>query len=324
MADHQRISSMANQYFDRDVREEQETERAWPPKPSIPFHPAAGIYGLKPVMTKLELEALAADIDANGLCDDKIELIDGIVIHGRNRLLALDMLGRDPHPHCQEVGDNADPYKHVISRVWHDKGLIDVQRALFVSALIGEHGGDRRSANFKITSRHLERLTKAQAIKKYGVSFGNLNRAAYIRQHAADNLLELAWGRTPWLTLNGVAAIASVPPEKQETITNEQAYKQALRAVRGEQARRRASHKPSYDIAEQVVRKIRTVRWYDYLKHERTYRRIVRALEMHGHEVNRRRCDKDGQSQPRPLDDVAAELIADGWVEALPSVGKDG
>ena len=72
-----------------------------------PVHPAADQL---PMMSDAELEALAADIKANGLqeaiilWEDNREALNGSegpfplwLLDGRNRLAALKLLGIDPH-----------------------------------------------------------------------------------------------------------------------------------------------------------------------------------------------------------------------------------
>jgi ParB-like chromosome segregation protein Spo0J len=57
------------------------------------IHPAADVF---PMLPDDELAALAEDIKQNGLMYPIVTAVDGILIDGRNRLRACEMVGVEP------------------------------------------------------------------------------------------------------------------------------------------------------------------------------------------------------------------------------------
>jgi hypothetical protein len=88
------------------------------------FHPYADLF---PLMTKLELDALAEDIRANGQ-QQPVILYRGEVLDGRNRYLACAAL--NIMPWCEEAPAATDPLAYVLSANLHRRHLDTSQRAL--------------------------------------------------------------------------------------------------------------------------------------------------------------------------------------------------
>ncbi len=83
---------------------------------TYPVHPCADVF---PMMPDAEIDALAADIKANGLRTPIVSyLYDGrkSVLDGRNRLEALSRLGLDPEPHIEMIYSKLDAAAYVISQ----------------------------------------------------------------------------------------------------------------------------------------------------------------------------------------------------------------
>ena len=90
---------------------------------SYPIHPAANIF---PMMTAEEYDGLKKDIAAFGL-RQFIDLLDGQILDGRNRLRACKELHIQPD-FC-EVEDCDDPIAYVMSHNLHRWHLTQSQRA---------------------------------------------------------------------------------------------------------------------------------------------------------------------------------------------------
>jgi hypothetical protein len=102
------------------------------------FHPAADKL---PLMNEAETAALAADIEANGQRDE-VELLDDMVIDGRNIVNACYLLGREPR--TRMLSDNTNPVDHLISKNLMRKHHTKLERALFAARLVTTgHGGNR-------------------------------------------------------------------------------------------------------------------------------------------------------------------------------------
>jgi hypothetical protein len=119
--------------------------------PELKFHPIADLF---PLMQSPELDALVADIKANGL-REKVDLYQGKILDGRNRYRALQRLGIDPSaadkqyfrkaiyahstggevaPHEQDNDDRARAY--VISKNIHRRHLTAEQRRDLIAKLL--------------------------------------------------------------------------------------------------------------------------------------------------------------------------------------------
>src|SRR5262249_9146575 len=88
-------------------------------------HPYADLF---PMMTADELDALAADIQANGL-RQPIVLYQKQVLDGRNRLLACSRVGVEP-TYVEHEGDDDSALALVISLNVQRRDLTPGQRAI--------------------------------------------------------------------------------------------------------------------------------------------------------------------------------------------------
>jgi ParB-like chromosome segregation protein Spo0J len=103
----------------------------------LKFHPLADIF---PLMEGAELDALVADIKANGL-REKIECYEGQVIDGRNRYRALQRLGIAPtgypkHFRLLDFRDDGEARAHVISKNIHRRHLTPEQKRELIAKLL--------------------------------------------------------------------------------------------------------------------------------------------------------------------------------------------
>lgn len=109
---------------------------------SLPFHPYADLF---PLIEGEAFDELVTDIDRNGL-DDKIVLLDGMILDGRNRyraLVAADEINgfegdAEAFPDYFRAFDPAregDPLRWVLSRNLHRRHLTDRQRVMIAAEI---------------------------------------------------------------------------------------------------------------------------------------------------------------------------------------------
>jgi hypothetical protein len=198
------------------------------------FHPATLNF---PLMNVAELTALAEDLKAHGQNED-IELLDGMVLDGRNRVLACEIAGIEPR--TRALSDNTNPLDHLISKNLMRRHQTKLERALFAARLVTtRHGGDRRSERYqgeaiKTGNPGLEIVSPADAARHIGLSKDAVERAGYILEHGADEFIAAIDAGIPWLTLNYADKIAHSDEEDQRLwlFNHKHAIKPVKRATR--------------------------------------------------------------------------------------------
>jgi hypothetical protein len=135
-----------------------------------PFHPLASRY---PVMRKWSkvFKALVKDIGRHGL-HEAIVLYEDKVLDGRNRMLACQVAGVEPHYRQFDPATEGDPAAFVESANSHRRHLSPIQRAQLADKdATGTSGGDRRSEDFKTANLQLRTApTVEEAAATHGVS----------------------------------------------------------------------------------------------------------------------------------------------------------
>ena len=111
-------------------------------------HPAAQLF---PLLEAGELEALAADIAANGLQQPVVLDTDGRVLDGRNRVRACELAGVTPD---YSVYDGDDPVGFVVSANIHRRHLSESQRAMIAARLATmKEGRPKETASIEAVSQ---------------------------------------------------------------------------------------------------------------------------------------------------------------------------
>jgi ParB-like chromosome segregation protein Spo0J len=159
---------------------------------NLKFHEAANIF---PLMFDAEFDALKADIASQGV-QLPIELLDGLIIDGRNRYRACVELGKK----CPSVVVRCDdPVAYVLSRNLHRRHLTpsqlamvgDKARALF-DKLAKERQKARKGNQPGATPETLPELRKGDARdaagKAVGVSGKLIDSAAKVRKEGVPEL----------------------------------------------------------------------------------------------------------------------------------------
>jgi hypothetical protein len=140
-----------------------------------PLHPACEAW---PEMPPKELQALADDIEVNGLRDPLTITTDGELLDGRNRALACVMAGVTP---TFTTYAGSDPWEFSASRNKFRRHLSDSQLAMVAARWVTtSQGGDRRSEDFKTAD---EGLNVKEAAKKVGVTKTAVEAARVVVLH---------------------------------------------------------------------------------------------------------------------------------------------
>jgi ParB-like chromosome segregation protein Spo0J len=116
-----------------------------------------------PEMTTAELRDLADDIVKNGLHDPIMLTPDGKLLDGRNRAEACAVAGIEITSSMTAVYDG-DPVLFSLSKNRHRRHMSTDQIAMVAAKLATrEHGGDRRSEDFKTSNEGLKVSAVAEA-----------------------------------------------------------------------------------------------------------------------------------------------------------------
>jgi len=129
------------------------TKKSIPTVFDFPVHPAANVF---PMLGADDLEALAVDIQANGLAYPLI-VKDGVLIDGRNRRAACHMIGLVPD--VMEL-NGQDPAAYIVSTNVKRRHLNKGQCAMWVALIFPEptkykRGGADSSVSEELTGARL-------------------------------------------------------------------------------------------------------------------------------------------------------------------------
>lgn len=164
-------------------------------------HPAAELF---PLMTDAELRETADDIREHGL-NEPIILLDGLVLDGRNRLRACEMIGVEPR-FVDWDGRGGSPVAFVLSENLHRRHLSASQRALIANkarpmfeaeareAQRGGQGGTLLAPKVEQATREAETARKAATLA--GVSTSSVYAAARVEREAPSLVAEIMAGKT--------------------------------------------------------------------------------------------------------------------------------
>jgi ParB-like chromosome segregation protein Spo0J len=190
-----------------DLEEAIELAKPEPPPDVLgTAHPVAELF---PLLPSAELDALAADIKANGLREPIWRHRDGRIIDGRNRWLACQMAGVEC-PCRVFMGDDAELLQFVLSMNLRRRHLDESQRAM-VAAKVANLGEGRP----KETSR-IQPVSQASAAALLSVGVSSVKAAKQVRAKGAPEVVKaVEEGR---LAVSTAAGLAARPQDKQREI----------------------------------------------------------------------------------------------------------
>jgi ParB-like chromosome segregation protein Spo0J len=162
------------------------------------FHPYANLF---PLMTKLDLDALAEDIRANGQQQPVIRY-QGLILDGRNRYLACEAVGIDPI-YREFEGNDEQALALVISLNVQRRDMTAAQRALVAARALPmfEDAADgRKKAGKTIGTNRPKGRARTDAAAVFKVGEKAVQQAKALLTEAADLVEEVEAGT---LTLAG-------------------------------------------------------------------------------------------------------------------------
>jgi len=172
---------------------------------NYPIHPVAEIF---PIDSEDALKRLAADIKQNGL-REPLELHEGHIVDGRNRLRACGMARVEPR-YTEAVIGSGGLFAYVLSKNLHRRQLSVSQRAYVAASLAELAAGPAQQRKLEAARRNNERrhgavspdlgyrpqpfeisnMTKGKATeyaaKALGISRGTVENARALKVHAPE------------------------------------------------------------------------------------------------------------------------------------------
>lgn len=164
-------------------------------------HPAADAF---PLMQGEEYKLLVADIKANGLRKKPVRY-KGVVLDGRNRILALLELGMTIR---WEEYDGEDPIGFVVSANIVRRHLNESQRAIVAAKLATLPQGRNR-----VTRKSAGDVTQAEAAARLNVSERNVQAGRAVLEHGIPELVQAV--ERGDLAVSAAAELAKQPASKQ-------------------------------------------------------------------------------------------------------------
>ena len=179
---------------------------------NLQAHPFADIF---PMYKAKELEELATDIRTNGLIE-KIILMEGRILDGRNRYVALKLAGvpLNYEWHFNAFnGTEVEALGLVEALNLRRRHLTTGQRAMIASRIATlQHGGPRRR-----DQRKVDGVTSADAASAMRVSPFMVRAARRIRRTARPALVSMC--ERGEVTIASAELVAMLPAERQAALT---------------------------------------------------------------------------------------------------------
>lgn len=157
-------------------------------KQEYEFHPYASIV---PMLGQADLNALAADIQGNGL-RHPIVLLDGMILDGRNRYKACQIVGVKPD--FEDFNGDGDPIAFIVSENLSRRHLTASQKALAVAKIPDLPRGNPNLKNSKSptkpNSAQMRNKTVAEVAKDVDVSPRTVEQAKQVLREAPKETVE--------------------------------------------------------------------------------------------------------------------------------------
>lgn len=120
---------------------------------SYEIHEAALVF---PLMEGKEFDALKEDIAERGLLEP-IDLYEGKVLDGRNRVIACKELGIEPKIREADLNNGTSPVEFVIAKNLHRRHLTPAQRTVLALALMPRYSEEARQRQVEAGKRYGEK-----------------------------------------------------------------------------------------------------------------------------------------------------------------------
>jgi hypothetical protein len=192
---------------------------------NLQAHPFADMF---PMYKIKELEELAMDIQMNGLLQ-KIILLEGQILDGRNRYAALKLAGVAPTYEWHFTafdGTEAEGLRLVGALNLRRRHLTTGQRAMIASTIATlQHGGHRLR-----DQRKVDGVTSADAASAMRVSPFMVRAARRIRRTAAPALVDMC--ERGEVTIASAELVATLTAKRQATLTTPDLVNEAAAKLR--------------------------------------------------------------------------------------------
>lgn len=181
----------------------------------VEVHPIAAMF---PMMGDAELSELVEDIRKNGQCEP-ITIWKGLVVDGRNRLRACELLDREPF--LADMDADTDPEPWIISQNLHRRHLSASQRAMVAQKLRDYYDGEakerqKRKPDDSVPEK-LPEQRNGDARDKAGEAVGVSGKLVdFAEKVTTKGVPELAEAVTAGkMAVSRAAKIADLPPAEQ-------------------------------------------------------------------------------------------------------------
>lgn len=185
-------------------------------KQEYEFHPIASVL---PMLGHADLNALAADIQGNGL-RHRIVLLDGKILDGRNRYKACGLVGVKPE--FRDFNGDGDPIAFIISENLCRRHLTASQKGLAVAKIADLPRGNpnlkKAETPTNSNSAQMRNKTTAEVAKEVEVSPRTVEQAKQVLREAPRETIEEVE--------RGEKSVATAVKEIKAAKTKEQAAKE--------------------------------------------------------------------------------------------------
>lgn len=168
---------------------------------------------LFPMMGVAETHSLADSIKDHGL-RDKIILLDGKILDGRNRYKACEIAGVEPEFTDYEGDDALD---FVVDHNLHRRHLSSSQRAMIASKLAvlkkGEFAGNQHTSHTPDGEHQLSHADRAAAAEQMNVGTSSVDRAKRVHRDGSQELIDAV--NDGQITVTAAAEISKLPKDEQ-------------------------------------------------------------------------------------------------------------
>lgn len=177
-----------------------------PDQPALAPHPHADLF---PALAAMDLEALTADIAAQGL-REPIWLYEGKILDGRNRYRVCQALGI-ACPTREYTG--GDPLGFVVSMNLQRRHLTEGQRAMVAAKLANMRQGERTDLQ---PSENSPKVSQAKAAELLNISDFSLKAAKKVQLEAQPELVKAV--ETGTIAVSAAARLANEPVAVQRAV----------------------------------------------------------------------------------------------------------
>jgi hypothetical protein len=186
--------------------------------PILPFHPLADIF---PLIEGRDFDELVASIKASNGPHENIILHEGMILDGRNRARACEVLGLKPN--YSVLPATIDPLTFVLDRNLHRRHLDDRQRASVAGKIANlSRGGDR-------SKPPIGGLSVEKSAEVLNVAPRQVERARVVHQHGGPEVRQ-ALDRGE-IAVSVAEDIARLPVQEQAAAIGQATLPNADRAI---------------------------------------------------------------------------------------------